>query len=157
MDRPFEAKKTGGFRVRLGRVERKVIRQLAGQHRELLTAETPSSDPAVARLFPSAYPDDPLRSLEFEEATAGVLMDGRLAAAATLESTAGSDALTEEQLLQWLAVVNDLRLVLGIRLDVTEESTEEDFASDGDRSDAFDLYRFLTWLEAEMIEVLPVG
>jgi hypothetical protein len=40
---------------------------------------------------------------------------------------------------------------------VTEESTEDDFAGDEDRAGAFELYRFLTWLESEMIEVLPVG
>jgi hypothetical protein len=156
MKHPFE-REDDGFRVRLGPNERAVIRSLAGQHRELLIAESPSSDPAVARLFPSAYPDDPLRSLEFEQATGGALLDGRLQAVSTVESTADADTLTEEQLLQWLAVVNDLRLVLGTRLDVTEETTEDDFAGDEERSGAFDLYVFLTWLESEIVEVLPVG
>jgi hypothetical protein len=146
-----------GFRVRLGTNEREAIRRLAGQHRELLIAESPTSDPAVARLFPSAYPDDPLRSLEFEQATGGMLLDGRLQAAATVESTADAETLTEEQLLQWLAVLNDLRLVLGIRLEVTEETTEADFPSGDDRAGMFGLYRFLTWLESEIIDVLPVG
>lgn len=156
MKHPFE-RADGGFRVGLGPNERAVIRSLAGQHRELLMAETSSSDPAVARLFPSAYPDDPLQSLEFEEATGGALLDGRLQAAATVESTADADILTEEQALQWLAVVNDLRLVLGIRLEVTEETTEADFAGDDERSGAYDLYGFLTWLESEIVEALPVG
>lgn len=156
MKHPFEME-DDGFRVRLGQNERTVIRSLAGRHRELLIAESPSSDPAVARLFPSAYPDDPLRSLEFEQATGGALLDGRLQAASTVESTADAETLTEEQLLQWLAVVNDLRLVLGTRLEVTEETTEDDFAGDEERSGAFDLYVFLTWLESEIVEVLPVG
>ena len=156
MKHPFE-REDDGFRVRLGPNERTVIRSLAGQHRELLIAESPSSDPAVARLFPSAYPDDPLRSLEFEQATGGALLDGRLQAASTVESTADADTLTEEHVLQWLAVVNDLRLVLGTRLEVTEETTEEDFTGDEERSGAYDLYAFLTWLESEIIEVLPVG
>lgn len=156
MDRPFKAAGRG-FRVKLGENERAVIRGLARQHRELLIAENPSSDPAVARLFPAAYPDDPLQSLEFEQTTGAGLMDGRLQAIDTLEATADETKLTEQQLLQWLAVVNDLRLVLGIRLEVTEESTEDDFAGDEDRAGAFELYRFLTWLESEMIEVLPVG
>jgi hypothetical protein len=156
MKHPFEME-DDAFRVRLGQNERTVIRGLAGQHRELLTAESPSSDPAVARLFPSAYPDDPLRSLEFEQATGGALLDGRLQAASTVESTSDAETLTEEQLLQWLAVVNDLRLVLGTRLEVTEETTEDDFAGDEERSGAFDLYVFLTWLEWEIVEVLPVG
>jgi hypothetical protein len=156
MKHPFEME-DDGFRVRLGQNERTVIRGLAGQHRELLIAESPSSDPGVARLFPSAYPDDPLRSLEFEQATGGALLDGRLQAASTVESTSDAETLTEEQLLQWLAVVNDLRLVLGTRLEVTEETTEDDFAGDEERSGAFDLYVFLTWLESEIVEVLPVG
>lgn len=156
MDRIFEAD-DDGFRVGLGPNERAAIRRLAGQHRELLTAETPSSDPAVARLFPSAYPDDPLRSLEFEEATGGILLDGRLQAAATVESTADAEVLTEEQLLQWLAVINDLRLVLGIRLELTEETTEADFAGDDERAGTYDLYVFLTWLESEIVDVLPVS
>jgi Domain of unknown function (DUF2017) len=156
MSRPFE-RVDDAFRVRLGPNQRTVIRSLAGQHRELLIAESPSSDPAVARLFPSAYPDDPLGSLEFEQATGDALLDGRLQAASTVESTTEADTLTEEQLLQWLAVVNDLRLVLGIRLEVTEETTEDAFAGDEARSGAYDLYVFLTWLESEIVEVLPVG
>ena len=156
MDRTFEPA-GDGFRLHLGPNEREAIRGLAAQHRELLTTENASSDPALARLFPSAYPDDPLRSLEFEEATGGMLLDGRLRAAATVESTADADVLTEEQLLQWLAVINDLRLVLGIRLEVTEESTEADFAGDDERARMYGLYGFLTWLESEIVDVLPVG
>ena len=48
-----------------------------------------------------------------------------------------ADRLTEEQLLSWLGVLNDLRLVLGTRLEITEESSEADFAADDPRASSF--------------------
>ena len=63
----------------LSESERDLV-ELCRQSRALLEAEDPSSDPAVARLFPPAYEDDPLRNLEFETNLGGSPRTGKLEA-----------------------------------------------------------------------------
>ena len=150
---PFFEKKGDRFSVRLGKHERNLLVELVRQSRTLLETEDPSSDPAVARLFPAAYRDDPLRNLEYETSLGGAPRSGKLQALDTVERTANARALSEEDFLTWLGVVNDLRLVLGTRIEVTEESTEEDFAAGGPR-DAYHVYQFLGWVQQEMLFAL---
>ena len=150
---PFFEKKGNRFSVRLGKHERNLLVELVRQSRTLLETEDPSSDPAVARLFPAAYRDDPLRNLEYETSLGGAPRSGKLQALDTVERTANARALSEEDFLTWLGVVNDLRLVLGTRIEVTEESTEEDFAA-GSPRDAYHVYQFLGWVQQEMLIAL---
>jgi hypothetical protein len=150
---PFFEKKGDRFSVRLGKHERNLLVELVRQSRTLLETEDPSSDPAVARLFPAAYRDDPLRNLEYETSLGGAPRSGKLQALDTVERTANARALSEEDFLTWMGVVNDLRLVLGTRIEVTEESTEEDFAAGGPR-DAYHVYQFLGWVQQEMLFTL---
>jgi hypothetical protein len=150
---PFFEKKGDRFSVRLGKHERNLLVELVRQSRTLLETEDPSSDPAVARLFPAAYRDDPLRNLEYETSLGGAPRSGKLQALDTVERTANSRALSEEDFLTWMGAGNDLRLVLGTRIEVTEESTEEDFAAGGPR-DAYHVYQFLGWVQQEMLVAL---
>ena len=147
----FASNDGGGIQVRLPSGLRDVLRSLCDQLETLLTTEDPSSDPALARLSPAAYPDDPLRELEFEQMAGDDLAAGRLAALRELRDTVGADALDEEQALAWLRTLNDLRLVLGTRLDVTEESVVEDFAGDEAMEAAFQLYGALGMIQGELL------
>lgn len=142
------------FVVSLGAGDRSTLAELARQSRELLESEDPSSDPAVARLFPAAYRDDPLMSLEFEQTMGDAPKNGKLEALRTLERTADAKELSEDELLSWMGAVNDMRLVMGTRIDITEESTEEDFPDDDPDHDAFLVYGYLTWLEDAMLRAL---
>jgi hypothetical protein len=153
MARPFRRRRDR-FVVSLGSGERELLIELCRQSRELLQAEDPSSDPAVARLFPAAYPDDPLRSLEFETNLGEAPRNGKLEAIATLERTAQATELSEEDLLAWMAAVNDFRLVLGTRIEITEESTERDYPVGDPNHDAFRVYGYLTWLEDRMLRAV---
>jgi hypothetical protein len=151
---PLFEKKGDRFSVRLGKRERELLVELCRQSRALLETEDPSSDPAVARLFPAAYQDDPLRNLEYETSLGGAPRSGKLEALDTVERTVNARMLSEEELLSWMGVVNDLRLVLGTRIDVTEESTDDDFPTGGPHHDAFQVYQFLGWLLQEMLSAL---
>jgi hypothetical protein len=153
MARPFRRRRDR-FVVGLGPGERELLEELCRQSRELLEAEDPSSDPAVARLFPAAYRDDPLRSLEFETTLGESPRNGKLEAIATLERTAQADELSEDELLSWLGAVNDFRLVLGTRIGITEEATARDYPEGDPNHDAFGVYAYLTWLEDRMLRVL---
>jgi hypothetical protein len=71
-----------------------------------------------------------------------------------MEATIEAERLDEEQLSAWLSALNDLRLVLGTRLDVTEEMYEEDLTERGRRSPAFGVYLYLGWLEEQVVAAL---
>jgi hypothetical protein len=149
--RPLRRRR-GGYDLRIGSAEREVIRDLAEQVRDMIANEDPTSDDAMARLFPAAVPDDPLQSLDFEMTSGAGLRSSKSAAAETVVRTADATRLTEDEALAWLTTLNDIRLVIGVRLGVTEESDDEDFQ--GEDRQRWDLYRFLTWLVASIVEVL---
>jgi hypothetical protein len=143
------------FEVRLSASERDTVRSFAAQMRELLTAETAASDPAVARLFPPALPDDDvLGNLEYEQQHGDELLLGKLEALDTLEHTVAATHLNEDEVLAWLGSLNSIRLVVGTRLGVSEETTERDFAGDEEAAGLFELYGYLTWLQGWVIEAL---
>ena len=134
--------------------ERDILRGLPDQLRTMLENEDPTSDPAMARLYPPAYEDDPIRNLEYERLAGDDLTSQRLSSIATMEGSIDADRLTEEQLLSWLGVLNDLRLVLGTRLEITEDTTEDDFGPNDPRASTFALYAYLTWLVDAMVRAL---
>lgn len=143
------------FEVRLSARERDAVRTFTAQLRVLLTSEDRSSDPAVTRLFPPALPDDDvLGNLEYEQRHGEDLLLGKLEALDTVERTLALDELTEDELLAWLGSLNSIRLVVGTRLGVTEESTEADFSGDEQTAEMFALYGYLTWLQGWVIEAL---
>jgi hypothetical protein len=110
--------------------------------------ETPT-DPALARLLPDAYADDPERAAEFRRFTESELRAGKQAAVrAVLQSLppkGGRLVLTPELADAWLGALNDLRLALGARLDVTEDSYAELERVDPTSPRARDLTMFV-WL-----------
>ena len=79
------------------------------------------TDPLARRLFPPAYPDDPEREAAYELLAGEELRSSRRAALEVMRTTATSEVLTESEVTAWLQSVNALRLVLGTRLDVSED------------------------------------
>lgn len=152
MMEPAFSKEGDRFTVRLSKGVRGLLVDLCRQSRALLDAEDPSSDPAVSRLFPPAYPDDPLQNLEFETNLGAAPRSGKLEALDVVEHTANATTLTEDELLAWIGVVNDLRLVLGTRIEITEEATDEDFPPDDPRHETYRVYQFLGYLLQELLE-----
>ena len=71
-----------------------------------------------------------------------------------MESTLDAETLDEDQLAAWLGTLNDLRLVLGTRLEVTEELYEEGMPRDDPRAPTFGLYQYLGWLEENVVAAL---
>ncbi len=118
----------------------------------------PPADPVLARLFPSAYADDEDASQEFRRYTEATLRDGKRADATTLLETAapGRLTLTAEQGQAWLRAINDVRLALGVRLEVTEEVHEEiaSMSEDDPRYPAFVTYDWLTYLQDTLVRAL---
>ena len=85
-----------------------------------------ANDPAIQRLYPAGYSDDDAASAEFRELVQSDLAQGRTGrleqCRAELPEGAGTVSLDDEAVDRWLRVLNDLRLTLGTRLGITDES-----------------------------------
>jgi hypothetical protein len=94
---------------------------------------------------------------EFERLTREDLVAERLGSVQIMERTLDASRLSEDELVAWLAAINDLRLVLGVRLDLREDTTAADFAAypdDDPRVRMYALYIYLTFLEDHVVEAL---
>jgi hypothetical protein len=106
-------------------------------------------DPALARLLPDAYRDDPDAAGEFRRFTEQSLRSAKQESARivldTLPADGGPVKLSGEQAQSWLRALNDVRLALGVRLGVTEEFEEQWQELDpvDPRSAAFEVYAWL--------------
>jgi Domain of unknown function (DUF2017) len=112
----------GDFEVRLPEAERALLGTLVGALRAALDGDV-GAEPALRRLFPPAYvdPDDQEAEAEYQALMQDELLASRRAALDVLEATATRDRLDEGELLSWMTALNQLRLVLGTRLDVSED------------------------------------
>ena len=127
-----------------------MLRALPAQLRDLLHG----NDPALHRLNPPAYPDDAAKEAEYRELVREDLQGQRRRSLDLMERTIDAERLDEEQISAWLAALNDLRLVLGTRLDVTEELYEDGIPERDPRAPAFALYLYLGWLEEQVVAAL---
>ena len=84
----------------------------------------PPEDPAVRRLLPDAY-DDPAGAAEFRRLTDDELRRGKTTSLSRLaDDVEGSDGLVELDDAgadTWVQALNDVRLVLGVRLEVDDD------------------------------------
>jgi hypothetical protein len=163
----------GKLTLKLDAAELGVLTQLFEQMSELLadtdseTSKDPpavllnmsgstqiSEDPALARLFPDGYSNDEHASADFRRFTEQDLRSQKVAALATARKTLsewkGKSGITQQQAQDWLKALNDLRLVLGTRLEITDEG-ETDFDAD---EPGIHLYNYLTYLQGTLIESL---
>ncbi len=151
----FSHRRDGRIAFELGDDERELMASLVGQMRELLmgTAASGSVDPSMRRLYPTAYADDPERDAEYQELMRDELLERRLESLDVVEGSIGLSHLDEETALAWLTVLNDIRLVLGTSLDVSED---DDFLVDPDDPDEGHraLYHYLGQLQHEFLDAL---
>ncbi|MFI6682647.1 DUF2017 domain-containing protein [Streptomyces sp. NPDC050485] len=140
-----------------------------------LFAEGPSeppADPALARLFPDAYASDEsdelrAKSSEFRRFTETDLRSRKRADA--LAVVHGLDALTPkgdggavlkltaEDSQHWLGALNDLRLTIGTRLEVTDEDESGELyrlPDDDPRKPMVMAYLWLGVLQETLVETL---
>lgn len=117
-------------------------------------------DPALARLLPDAYGDDPAAAQEFRRYTEADLLAGKRASAVAVLQTlepvreaGGRMVFDQDAADAWLATLNDLRLVLGTRLQVTEDS-ELFPRGESPEDQARRVYAWLGYLQESLLSVL---
>ena len=112
------------------------------------------SDPVLTRLYPDAYPEDAEASLEFRRFTERSLRTASIDRAVRVRARLVPQqdvSLDHEGWADWVGLVNDLRLALGTRLDISESLEESEMAEDDPRAPLFDLYGWLTWMQDTLI------
>lgn len=142
------------YRISLPEPEREVLAALVPQMRELLV----SDDPSLTRLFPTAYADDPERDAGYHALVRDELIEKRFAALdvveETLEAAGRGVDVDGETLSSWMRSLNDLRLVLGTRLDVGEHDDPADISPDHPEAAAWSLYHYLGMLVSFIVDAL---
>jgi hypothetical protein len=121
-----------------------------------LGAQPPqATDPVMARLLPDGYRGDAESAGEFRRLTEWDLRRGKRDSAARmladLPEGGGEVRLDAETTERWLTTLNDVRLALGTRLDVTEDMEEPD--QDDPDAPAYVVYVWLTGLQDVLVQV----
>jgi uncharacterized protein DUF2017 len=131
--------------------ERALLAELPAQMKALFAD---GEDTAVQRLLPVAYPDDADRQTEYRLLVQDELMASHEGALGVLEKTASAERVNEEQILAWMRAINQVRLVLGERLEVTEDGNERPTSLDDPRAPGFAVYDYLSNLQGDIIDAL---
>lgn len=141
----------GAVLLRLSAEERSLLIGLVEELRSLL--ETSRSDPSLRRLFPPAY-DREEDERAYRELAGDDLLEGRREALEVLASTAERDRLNPQEADSWLRALNDLRLVLGTRLDVQEDTLLDELGPGDPRAPGLAVYGYLSWLQGQLVDAL---
>ena len=148
--------------ARLEPAEVRIVALLLDQLEQLLTAESEdvAGDPVITRLLPPGHRSDPELAADYRELTESALRAGKTDDLATVRASlppdGGTVRLDPEQATAWLRTSNDLRLALGTRLDVQEDTEPpEDLASEEGQQLA--VYYWLTGLQGSLVDALVAG
>ena len=122
--------------------------------------DTPPEDEVLLRLLPNAYADQ-VDASEFRRYTESTLRQKKQAHAMAMrmhlqEAINGEIELDHDGANAWLGAMNDVRLALGVRLKVEENSHEdlELLAPDDPMRAVYAVYSWLGWLQESLISAL---
>ena len=153
MSAPIRRRRDGRYAVKLDPSVRAVLVTMAEQLSPILGPD----EPMTRRLFPPAYAgeNEREREVEYRSLVDTALINHHREAFGMMAATAQADVLTESELDAWLSAVGSLRLVLGTRLDVSEEMEAPD--PEDPTAPEYALYELLGQLQYLIIEVLAAG
>jgi hypothetical protein len=122
--------------------------------------DTPPDDEVLLRLLPNAYADQ-VDASEFRRYTESTLRQKKQAHALAMRMhlKAAIDGVVEldhDSANAWLGAMNDVRLALGVRLKV-EENTHQELellAPDDPMRGVYAVYSWLGWLQESLIDAL---
>jgi len=147
-----------GVLIELTPMERRLLSTLLTQYDELVHDQLDDSDlaadPALARLFPNAYPDDDEAAAEFRRYTRDGLADRKAAnsglISAALMASSDDERITvaRDDAEHWLPALTDLRLVLAERLGIHRD---DDPIPENELGDVYD---WLAQLQGALVEAL---
>ena len=160
--KPFKAVRGGEVVARLDPAEAGVVGLLLDQLEQLLDADADDvgGDPVMARLLPDGHRGDPELAADYRELTEASLRSGKAddlaMVRATLPQGGGEVRLDQEQAAAWLRTTNDLRLAMGTRLEITEDTEPPDEVT-GEEDQQLAVYYWLTALQGSLVDALVAG
>ena len=126
----------------------------------ITTHDSPPEDEVLLRLLPNAYADQ-VDAAEFRRYTESTLRAKKYAHSMSMRITLMSsvDGIIEvdhDGANDWLGAMNDIRLALGVRLKVEQNSHEELelLAPDDPMRGVYAVYSWLGWLQESLIVAL---
>jgi len=126
----------------------------------ITTHDSPPEDEVLLRLLPNAYADQ-VDAAEFRRYTESTLTGKKYAHSMSMRITLKSsvDGIVEvdhDGANDWLGAMNDIRLALGVRLKVEQNSHEELelLAPDDPMRGVYAVYSWLGWLQESLIVAL---
>jgi hypothetical protein len=191
MTEGFQPRLDSGVAANFSGFEADLLRSLAQQIVELLRNEqaapgsidpfeamldfsgptTEPEDPVLARLFPTAYPEDDEAAADFRRFTEGGLREEKARNAVAiideLEEGGLPTELAEDGLiidveldrgraLQWMKSFTDIRLAVATRLGVDEgdEDFWESLPEEDPRAHVYDIYNWVGYLQETLIAAI---
>ena len=148
--RAVRRKRDGTFELTFHETVPKLLVDLGTELEGILDSDHPD----LRRLFPTAYPDDPEKDAGYQILARTELTDARRQAIATVRRTALNHTVTEDELTDWMALTNDLRLVLGTKLDVAEDDELDDVDPDDPDAWVVQIYQLLGFILYEIVSAL---
>jgi len=121
---PIRRRRDGRYAVKLDPSVRAVLVTMSEQLAPVLSPD----DPMTKRLFPPAYASEINASAErdYRDLVDNALINHHREAFTLMAGTAEAEVLTDAELSAWLSAIGAMRLVLGTRLDVSEDMGEID-------------------------------
>jgi hypothetical protein len=157
--RPFRSR-GGALVASFEEAEVTILGLLLDQLEQLLSAEDADTrgDAVLARLLPEGHRGDPRLAADFRELTEDALRTGKTDDLATVRATLPPDGgqlrLDPEQAGAWLRTTNDLRLALGTRLGITDETDWEDADPASETGQQMAVYQWLTAVQGSLVDAL---
>lgn len=146
--------------------EMALLRSLPEQGRELLQLD---GGDVSGRLFPRAYldPTEEPAEREWQRLMHADLLRGKLEALGALEASLDRGEvvrggrvrveLESEETHAWLSALNDLRLAMGVMLEVGEDLDIAAVDPADPRAPGLHLYGWLTWVQGDLVETVSGG
>ena len=114
----------------------------------------------LQRLFPDGHRGDAGIAADYRDMTEESLRSGKADDLATVRATlplgGGEVRLDREQAGAWLRTTNDVRLALGVRLDITEDTEPPDDPAE-DEGQQLAVYYWLTAVQGSLVDALVDG
>ena len=156
----FSRARKGGLEIDIPGFEAHALRELVEQMQEVLAAED-RKDPVTARLFPPAY-DDSRDDEAFRDLIGADLKSLKEKALSVVSETLGRRGpvhgeLAEEEADAWLRALTDLRLAIGTRLDVTEETMDAELDPEHPDAPSFSMLHWLAWVQESLLDAMTGG
>ena len=150
----LEMRSDGSFLFELEEFETAILGRLLDEMEQLVGGDADRTDPAVDRLFPTAY-QDPDDELAYRGLVEDSLRKEKLAAIAAAKddlSAAPEITLPRDEVDRWLALLTDLRLAIAARLDIDEEKMSSEVDPGDEEAVPLSVLHWLGWVQGTMLE-----